>query len=81
LCRKHHHRLLSIEEIQVSFGGPLDPGNPCVLFSTLMLWEELKEYAPQFSPTTGAPPRPARLAFCALFIKQRLGLSDEATVE
>lgn len=36
---------------------------------------------PQFSPTTGAPAKPARLAFGALFIKQRLGLSDEETVE
>ena len=47
-----------------------------------MPWEELEEtYAPQFSPTTGAPAKPVRLAFGALFIKQRLGLSDEETVE
>ena len=47
-----------------------------------MAWEELEEtYAPQFSPTTGAPAKPIRLAFGALFIKQRLGLSDEETVE
>jgi hypothetical protein len=44
--------------------------------------DEIEEaYAPQFSPTTGAPAKPARLAFGALFIKQRLGLSDEETVE
>jgi IS5 family transposase len=30
---------------------------------------------------TGAPAKPARLAFGALFIKQRLGLTDEETVE
>jgi hypothetical protein len=47
-----------------------------------MPWEELEEaYAPQFNPTTGAPAKPVRLAFGALFIKQRLGLSDEETVE
>ena len=44
--------------------------------------EELEEtYAPQFSPTTGAPAKPVQLAFGALFIKQRLGLADEETVE
>ncbi len=47
-----------------------------------MPWEELEEtYAHQFSPTTGAPAKSVRVAFGALFIKQRLGLSDEETVE
>ena len=32
-------------------------------------------------PKTGAPAKPVRLAFGALFIKQRLGLTDEETVE
>ena len=64
------------------FGGTLDPENRWVLFSALMPWEELEAtYAPQFSPTTGAPAKPVRLAFGALFIKQRLGLTDEETVE
>jgi IS5 family transposase len=44
--------------------------------------EELEEtYAPQFSPTTGAPAKPVKLAIGAQFIKQRLGLTDEETVE
>jgi IS5 family transposase len=36
--------------------------------------------APQFSPTTFAFAKPVRLAFVALFIKQRLGLTNEDTV-
>ncbi len=64
------------------FGGTLDPDNRWVLFSSLMPWEDLEEtYASQFNPTTGAPAKPMRLAFGALFIKQRLGLTDEETVE
>jgi IS5 family transposase len=44
--------------------------------------EELEgTYAPQFNPTTGAPAKPISEAFVALFIKQRLGLSEEETVE
>ncbi len=64
------------------FGGTLDPDNRWVMFASLMPWEELEEtYAHQFSPTTGAPAKPVRMAFGALFIKQRLGLTDEETVE
>ena len=66
----------------MSFCGALDSDNRWVLFSSLMPWEELEEtYAPQFNPTTGAPAMPVRPAFSALFIKQRLGLPDEETVE
>jgi hypothetical protein len=82
MYQKHHNGQLSIEEFHVPFGGTLDPSNRWVLFSSLMPWEELEEtYAPQFSPTTGAPAKSVRLAFGALFIKQRLGLTDEETVE
>ena len=82
MYRQHHNGQLSIEQFHISFGGTLDPGNRWVIFSSLMPWEELEEtYAPQFSPTTGAPAKPVRLAFGALFIKQRLGLTDEETVE
>jgi hypothetical protein len=82
MYRKHHNGQLSIEEFHVPFGGTLDPNNRWVVFSSLMPWEDLEEtYAPQFSPTTGAPAKSVRLAFGALFIKQRLGLTDEETVE
>ena len=82
MYRKHHNGQLPIADFHVPFGGTLDPDNRWVLFSSLMPWEELEEtYAPQFNPTTGAPAKPVRLAFGALFIKQRLGLTDEETVE
>jgi hypothetical protein len=82
MYRIHHNSQLSIEEFHVPFGGTLDSDNRWVLFSSLMSWETLEEtYALQFNPTTGAPAKPVRLAFGALFIKQRLGLTDEETVE
>ena len=60
----------------------MDPSNRWVVFSSLMPWDELEEtFAPQFRPMTGDPAKSVRLAFGALFIKQRLGLSDEETVE
>lgn len=82
MYRKNHNGQLTIEEFHLPFGGTLDSDNRWVIFSSLMPWEELEEtYAPQFSPTTGAPAKPVRLAFGALFIRQRLGLTDEETVE
>jgi len=64
------------------FNITLDPDIRWLLFSTLMPWEDLEEsYAPRLNPTTGTPAKNVRLAFGALFLKQRLGLSDEVTVE
>lgn len=81
MYRKHHVQL-SIEDFHVPFGGTWDPENRWVLFSSLMPWDELlKMHVPQFSRTTGARAKSVRLAFGALFIKQRLGLSDEETVD
>ena len=82
MYRKLHNGQLSISDFHVPFGGTLDADNRWVIFSSLMPREELEEkYAPHFNPTTGAPAKPVRMAFGALFIKQRLGLSDEETVE
>jgi hypothetical protein len=82
MCRKHHNGQLSIEEFHLPFGGTLAPDNRWLNFSALMPWVELEgTYATQFNPTTGAPAKPVRVAFGALFIKQRLGLTDEQTVE
>ncbi len=64
------------------FCGTLDPNNRWVFFSSLMQWEELEAtYAAQFNTTTGAPAKTVRLAFGAVFIRQRLGLIVEETVE
>ncbi|MCP9909469.1 hypothetical protein KBZ15_06020 [Cyanobium sp. BA20m-p-22] len=44
--------------------------------------EQLEEtYAPHFNPATGAPAKPVRMAYGAYFINQRIGLSNEETVE
>ena len=64
------------------FSGTLDPDNCWVIFSTLMPSEQLEEtYASQFNPPTGAPAKSVRIASGALFIRQRLCLTDEKLVE
>lgn len=73
---------LSIEEFHVPFGGKLDPGNRWVVLAGVIPWEPLENsYAPQFSAKTGAPAKPFRMAFGALYIQQRLGVTDRETVE
>jgi transposase, IS5 family len=73
---------LSIEEFHVPFEGKLDPGNRWVVLADVIPWEPLENsYAPQFSAKTGAPAKPFRMAFGALYIQQRLGVTDRETVE
>lgn len=81
MYRTQHNGQLSIMDFHVPFGGTLDPDNRWVLLAELLPWQELEEaYAPQFSANEGAPAKPVRLAFGSLYIKQRLGLTDEETV-
>lgn len=81
MYRQHHNGQLSIKEFHVPFCGTLDPDNRWVQLAELIPWQELEEtYAPQFSANVGAPAKPVRLAFGSLYIKQRLGLTDEETV-
>jgi hypothetical protein len=77
-----HNGQLSIEEFYVPFGNKLDPNNRWVLLSAIIPWGELEEkYAPLFNATTGAPAKPCMMAFGALYIQQRLGVTDRETVE
>jgi hypothetical protein len=81
MYQKQYNGQLSIEEFHLPFGGKLDSENRWVLLSQWIPREELEEaYAPQFSATVGAPAKPVRLAFGSLYIRQRLGLTDEETV-
>ena len=73
---------LSIEEFYVPFGGKLDPGNRWVVLANVIPWEPLEnQYAPLFNAKTGAPAKPFRMALGALYIQQRLGVTDRETVE
>jgi len=73
---------LSIEEFHSPFGGKLDPNNRWVMLHKLIPWTPLEShYAPQFSARTGAPAKPFQMAFGAVYIQQRLGVTDRETVE
>ena len=73
---------LSFENFYLPFGGKLSGENRWVKLAEVIPWESFEsEYAEQFSQTMGAPAKPFRVALGALIIKEKLGVSDEETVE
>ena len=75
-------RQQSVDQFQLSSERKLSQENRWVKLAQLIPWDEFEaEYAQQFSPTQGAPAKSFRVALGALIIKERLGTSDEETVE
>jgi hypothetical protein len=73
---------LSFENFYLPFGGKLSGENRWVKLAELVPWEQFEsEYAKQFSEGQGAPAKSFRIALGALIIKEKLGTSDEETVE
>ena len=71
---------LRIEDFVFPYGA-LDPNNDWVKLAELVPWETIeKRYSAQFV-NNGHPAHPARMAFGALLIKQRLKCSDEWVVK
>jgi transposase, IS5 family len=82
MYRNNRSGQLSFENFYLPFGGKLSGENRWVTLSKLIPWEKFEdEYAEQFSKGIGAPTKPFRMALGALIIKERLGTSDEETVE
>lgn len=73
---------LSFENFYLPFGGKLSGENRWVKLADLIPWEEVETtYAEQFSSDIGAPAKPFRMALGSLIIKEKLGTSDDETVE
>jgi len=69
-------------DFYLPFDGKLDPENRWVKLGELVPWKLVEErYAAALAESgMGAPPLPGRVAFGAMIIKERLGLTDEETV-
>ncbi len=84
MYRKRYSKQLSFVDFHLPFGGKLRSDNRWVILADMIPWELAESfYAEQFSNKNrrGAPPKSARVALGALIIKERLGVSDEETVE
>jgi IS5 family transposase len=66
----------------LSFAGKHEPNNRCGLIQKLIPWMSLeRHYSPQFTAKTGAPATPFQMALGVVCIQQRLGVTDQETVE
>ena len=82
MYRIQHNAQLALEDFYLPFGGRLDPENRWIVLSGLLPWKEIEEnYSSQFNPMIGAPAKPFRMALGALYIKERLGITDRETVQ
>ena len=73
---------LSFNEFHLPFGGKLDPNNRWVKLADTIPWHVAEElYSRKFPSKRGAPALTVRMALGALIIKEKLGLSDQETVE
>lgn len=80
---RHNEKQLEFEDFHLPFGGRLRSDNRWVRLSKLIPWKEVEEiYASNLAGTgKGAPAMSVRVALGSLIIKERLGTSDEETVE
>jgi IS5 family transposase len=68
--------------IHLAFGGTLRADNRWVQLAQIIPWDIVEErYASKLCPDNGRPAVPVRVALGALIIKEKLGFSDEETVE
>jgi len=84
MYRKSDQDQLSMEEFFLPFGGRLNVQNRWVKEAKLIPWDLVEDlYAQSFTDerSDGRPPLSARVAYGALYIKEREVLTDERTVE
>lgn len=82
MYRKNDSDQLTFENFYLPFGGHLRGDNRWVILSDQIPWVHIEQvYGELFPSEEGCPAKSARMAFGALFIKERLGTSDRETVE
>ena len=82
MYRKSDQSERSCENFELPFSEKLSPDNRWVIMAELIPWSEFEEeYAENFSEKMGAIAKPFRMAFGALIIKEKLGISDRETIE
>jgi hypothetical protein len=82
MYRKNDSDQLTFENFYLPFGGHLRGDNRWVILADQIPWSYIEQvYGELFPSDEGCPAKSARMAFGALFIKERLGTSDRETVE
>jgi len=72
----------TLPNFYVPFSGGLSSTNRWVLLADLIPWDTIcAAYAKNFDDSEGAPALNGRIAFGALFLKEKLGVTDRELVE
>ena len=79
----HNQNQLELENFELPFSGMLRSDNRWVKLAGIIPWGEFEaDYVKSFKKSGQGPPaKSVRVALGALIIKERLGTSDEETVE
>ncbi len=78
----YRRKTIGQTKMEIPFGVELDKENRWVKLSAMMPWDEIeKEYAKHFKGSRGQIAKSSRLAFAALYIQNRLVITDEETVQ
>ena len=83
MYRRRDPNQLCFENFHLPFGGKLRSDNRWVILSKQIPWTEVEsEYIVHFSKENmGSPAKSSRMAFGALILKERLGVTDRELVE
>ncbi len=82
MYRKNNANQLAFEDFYLPFGGKLSSDNRWVILSKQIPWEGVKkEYIVHFSDGMGSPAKSSKMAFGALILKERLGVTDRELVQ
>jgi len=74
--------MIGQEKLEIPFGVELNVDNRWVRLASILPWEAIEErYAQNFKGATGQEAKAGRLAFAALYIQNRLTITDRETVE
>lgn len=83
MYQHNEQQMIFSDDFFLPFGGRLNPDNRWVVMASLIPWAEVEEAYIQTlgDANQGSDAYSARLALGSLIIKERLGLSDDETVE
>jgi hypothetical protein len=77
----YQKKIYEQQTLEIPFGVELNSENRWVKLAAIMPWEKIDRiYSKNFSGEKGQVAKTSRLAFGALYIKKRLMLSDEETM-